>query len=97
MEKDTSFDLSSIDGALQSKHKRLSSVPDIWVCQDSIVFTEIEAIKQFGNVNVFPFGLGGVQGREGGVSLAVVGSRKEIEKVLTIIKKVQGEKPFHEE
>jgi len=43
---------------------------------------------------VFPYGVGGVAGREGGVSLVVAGTKDEVEKALELVKSVQGEKPF---
>ena len=58
------------------------------------VFTEIEAILQFADVKVFPYGVGGISGREGGVSLVISGSETEVNKVLELVKTIQGERPF---
>ena len=96
LEKDTSSDLNLIDANLNKKNERLSSVPKSYVYQDATLFTEIEAIKQFADVKVFPYGLGGVKGREGGLSLVIAGKRTEVEKAISVIKSVQGEHPFHE-
>ena len=96
LEKDSSFNLSDIESKLQEDRAKLSFLPKVYVYGDCILYTEIEAIKQFGNVKVYPNGIGGVSGREGGVSLVVVGRRNEVEKVRMVVRSLQGEKAFHE-
>ena len=94
LEKDTSFDLDEIASTLEGEYEKKSFLPKIHIYKDCILFTEIEAIQQFADVKVFPNGLGGISGREGGASLVVAGRTDELEKVLTIIKTIQGEKSF---
>ena len=59
-----------------------------------MIFTEIEAIQQYANVKVFLYGLGGLSGREGGISFIVVGTKEEIIKVKSFIQTIKGEPPF---
>lgn len=94
LEKETSAHLKDIEVELEKKNEKLSFIPKIYVYKDCSIYTEIEALKQFANVNVFPFGVGGVAGREGGVSLAVAGSQEEVGKVLELVKSIQGEESF---
>ncbi len=96
LEKDGSSDLNAIEADLRKNNERLGFLPKIHVYKDAMVFTEIEALKLLADVKVFPYGVGGVNGREGGISLVVAGSRSEVEKVLQAVKAVRGEKPFHE-
>ena len=58
------------------------------------IFTEIEAVQQFADVEVYPLAAGGICGAEGAVSLAVKGDPVEVEKALTAVKAVQGEPGF---
>lgn len=56
------------------------------------VVTEIQALQQCG-VTAFPIAAGGVNGAEGATVLAVQGKEEDIQKALTLIKSVKGEKP----
>lgn len=94
LEKETSANLKTIEKKLEKKNERLTFLPKIYVYKDYTLYTEVEALKQFANVKVFPFGIGGVAGREGGISLVVAGSQEEVNKVLELVKSIQGEKPF---
>ena len=58
------------------------------------VYTEIEAIKEFADVDVFVTAKGGVDGAEGGVSLLVCGSEQEVGKANEIIRQISGEPAF---
>lgn len=80
--------------ALNAGNERMNFVPKLHLYRNGMIFTEIEAIKQFADVKVFPYGVGGVSGREGGVSLVVAGTKDEVGKALELVKSVQGEKPF---
>ncbi len=94
LEKESSLNLKNIESELVKENEKLSFVPKIHVYESGMIFTEIEAIRQFADVNVFPFGVGGIAGREGGLSLVVAGDRAEVEKVIALVKTVQGELPF---
>lgn len=94
LEKDSSSDLKTIESDLRKNNERISFLPKIHLYKDATIYTEIEALKLFADVKVFPYGLGGVNGREGGISLVLAGNRTEVEKALAVVKSVQGEKPF---
>lgn len=94
LEKETSADLVVYSEALGKNNKKIGFVPKLHVYETGTVFTEIEAIKQIADVNVFPYGVGGVKGREGGVSLVISGSEQNVKKVLDFVKTIQGEDPF---
>ena len=94
LEKETSGDLSEYEKLLQNKVEHLSYVPQVWMHQNAEIFTEIEAIKTFAPVNVAPYAAGGIAGREGGISLAVYGTKENVQKVLDVIATIQGEEPF---
>lgn len=94
LEKETSANLEMYEEALNAGNERMNFVPKLHLYRNGMIFTEIEAIKLFADVKVFPYGVGGVAGREGGVSLVVAGTKDEVEKALELVKSVQGEKPF---
>lgn len=94
LEKETTANLEEVEEALNAGNERLNSVPKLYLFRTGMVFTEIEAIRQFADVKVFPYGVGGVVGREGGVSLVVAGKESEVNKVLELVKTIQGERPF---
>lgn len=94
LEKETTVNLEDLEKALNAGNERLNSVPRLYLFRTGMVFTEIEAIRQFADVKVFPYGVGGVAGREGGVSLVISGKETEVNKVLELVKAVQGERPF---
>lgn len=94
LEKETTANLEELENALNAGNERLNSVPKLYLFRIGMVFTEIEAIRQFADVKVFPYGVGGVAGREGGVSLVVSGKEDEVNKILEIVETVQGECPF---
>lgn len=94
LEKETTANLEELENALNAGNERLNSVPKLYLFRTGMVFTEIEAIRQFADVKVFPYGVGGVAGREGGVSLVISGKESKVNKVLELIKAIQGERPF---
>ncbi len=59
------------------------------------IFTEIEAIKEFANVEVQQIASGGINGAEGAVSLSVRGTQSELMKVREVLERVYGEKDFY--
>lgn len=96
LEKETSADLNEYEKELDKPNKKLNFVPRLHVYDSGTVFTEVEAIGQIADVKVFPYGAGGVKGREGGISLVISGDEQEVNKVLEFVKAIQGEKPFVE-
>jgi hypothetical protein len=94
LEKETSGDLSVFVDLLTNKPEGVSA-PRIWLHpSDAVIYTEIEAIKTVADVNVIPFAIGGIAGREGGVSLAIYGKKDEVQKALDLVASAQGEAPF---
>lgn len=94
LEKETSANLNDYEKALGGNNRKLTFLPRLHVFKGSTIFTEIEALRQFADVKVFPYGAGGVAGREGGISLTVAGSEAEVNKILNLVSTLQGEKPF---
>ena len=95
LEKETYGDLSDYEYILSQNIKKNGSIPLVRLHKNAEIFTEIEAIKLFGKVEVVPFASGGIGGSEGGKSFAIYGTQAEVDKVLNIISQVQGEPPFH--
>ena len=94
LEKETSGDLSVFEDLLTNKPEDISA-PRIWLHpSEAVIYTEIEAIKTVASVNVIPFAIGGIAGREGGISLAIYGKEDEVQKALDLVASVQGEAPF---
>lgn len=94
LEKQVYGDLNEYEKITGAKTEQLTSIPRVWLHKKAEIFTEIEAIKTYASVNVIPFAAGGLAGREGGISLAVYGSKEEVQKTLDLIAAVQGEVPF---
>lgn len=94
LEKQVYGDLNEYEKIAAVKAEQLAYVPRVWVHKNAEIFTEIEAIKTFATVNVIPFAAGGLAGREGGISLAVYGSKEEVQKVLDLVASIQGEGTF---
>ena len=94
LEKETTANLEILENTLNAGNERLNSVPRLYMFRTGTVFTEIEAIRQFADVKVFPYGVGGISGREGGVSLVISGNETEVNKVLELVRTIQGERPF---
>ena len=74
--------------------EKLGSIPKLYLYKTGTIFTEIEAIQQYANVKVFLYGVGGLSGREGGISLVVSGAKEEVTKVKSLIDTIKGEPPF---
>lgn len=94
LEKQVYGDLNEYEKVAAVKAEQLAYVPRIWVHRNAEIFTEIEAIKTFASVNIIPFAVGGLAGREGGISLAVYGSKEEVQKALDAVAAIQGEAEF---
>lgn len=94
LEKEVFGDLTVYEKAFSQEVKQLKYVPKVFVHPNGEIFTEIEALKIFGDVKAIPFAAGGIAGREGGISLAVYGTQEEVQKVLDAVGRIQGEEPF---
>ena len=94
LEKEVYGDVNDYATVMSSDIKKNGSIPRIIVHKNAEIFTEIEAIKLFGNVKVSLFASGGISGSEGGKSFAIYGAPAEVEKVMNIISTIIGEPPF---
>lgn len=94
LEKESSQDIDVLGEYSKIEHENIDrKTPWLWSVKGEL-FTEIEAIKQFANVEVIHLGSGGVGGAEGAVSLLIRGTELELEQALAVIKNVQGELPY---
>jgi hypothetical protein len=94
LEKDGSWDIPLLSDVMEGEtEKFIKKAPRLWELPGEL-FTEIEAIKTFADVEVYQIGSGGIGGAEGGIFLSLIGTKEEVSKALDIIKSVQGEPPF---
>lgn len=96
LEKDCSDDLLEISELLAHNSERRNKATLLWAVESKDIYTEIEAIKEFADVDVRPIAYGGVAGAEGGVSLLLCGSVEEVAKATEVIQSVIGEPTFVE-
>ncbi len=91
LEKDSAEDIDLLAQNIKAKSRLAgNNTPWLWSIKGKI-FTEIEAIKQFANVEVKLIAKGGIAGAEGGISFCVSGEREKIDIVMNLIKNIQGE------
>lgn len=95
LEKLIAGDLSCIASRLNNSIEQLKDTPAMFTISGHIV-TEIEAISQFADVDVYETACGGIGGQEGGRWLAVEGSRNQVLKAMKVVEEVCGEPPFVE-
>ncbi len=95
LEKETTQDLFEIQKLTNGDTQRSKGTVRLNVTQGNI-YTEIEALKEFADVDIHITAKGGVDGAEGGVSLLICGKRAEVEKAENIVKQLQGEPAFVE-
>ncbi len=94
LEKDCSCDIKLLsEKSKDIKSKAKGDSPYIWHLEGEI-FTEIEALKTFADIDILIIGKGGVGGAEGSVSFAISGTKENIDKAMDIVKSVQGEKEY---
>ncbi len=93
LEKQTSQNLAALETKSRADHELNPRVPWLKVLPGEI-FTEIEAIQQFAEVEVYQLASGGISGAEGAVTLAVKGLPEEVEKAMNAIRAVHGESAF---
>ncbi len=94
LEKDCSDDLLEISDMLAHNSERRNKATLLWAVESKDIYTEIEAIKEFADVDVRPIANGGVAGAEGGVSLLLCGSALEVAKATAAAESVLGEGAF---
>lgn len=93
LEKETTQDLFEMQQLVNGSTQRDKGTVLLNATQGNI-YTEIEAIKEFADVDVFVTAKGGIDGAEGGVSLLICGNKQEVDKAKDIVKQVSGESPF---
>lgn len=93
LEKETTQDLFEMQRLVNGSTNREKGTVRLNATQGN-VYTEIEAIREFADVDVFVTAKGGVDGAEGGVSLLLCGEKGEVEKAKEIVKQVIGEPAF---
>ncbi|MFR9602804.1 MAG: hypothetical protein SNG02_02905 [Rikenellaceae bacterium] len=94
LEKDCSGDLFEYSDMLAHNSEKRNKATLLWATNEADIYTEIEAIKEFADVDVFPVAHGGVAGAEGGVSLLLCGSVEEVKKATAAAESVLGEAQF---
>ena len=95
LEKETTQDLFEIQKITNGDIQRGKGTVRLNVTQGNI-YTEIEAMKEFADVDVHVTAKGGVDVAEVGVSLLICGTKAEVEKADNIVKQLQGEPAFIE-
>ncbi len=95
LEKDCSGDLFEYYELLAAADNR-DKATLLSVTDQADVYTEIEAIKEFADVDIYPIASGGVAGAEGGISLMLCGSIAEVQKATAAAESVLGEGEFAE-
>lgn len=94
LEKETSQDIDVLSQITKVPHEAVGGkMPYVWSLKGEL-FTELEAIKQFADVEAIHMASGGIGGAEGAVTICIRGSKEEVEKAVAVVKSVQGEKPF---
>lgn len=93
LEKETTQDLFEMQRMVNGSPNRAKGTVRLNVTQGN-VYTEIEAVREFADIDVFVTAKGGVDGAEGGVSLLLCGSEEEVQKALDVIDRVIGEPEF---
>lgn len=93
LEKETTQDLMELQRLVNGSQHREPGTVRLNATQGN-VYTEIEAIREFADVDVFVTAKGGVDGAEGGVSLLLCGEKAEVKKAEAAVRQVAGEPPF---
>lgn len=93
LEKETTQDLFEMQRLVNESPRRAKGTVRLSATQGN-VYTEIEAVREFADIDVFVTAKGGIDGAEGGVSLLLCGTVEEVEKALGVIEQVIGEPEF---
>lgn len=97
LEKESSQDIDLLGEISRNDKESVGEdMPFIWSLKGEL-FTEIEAVKQFANVEVMHLASGGIGGAEGAVTLVIFGNEEEVKKALDKVESIQGEVEFLEE
>ena len=94
LEKECSGDLNTYKEVVEKAQIKGPGTVRLTLTDGGDLYTEIEALKEFADVDVYPSALGGVAGAEGGVALMICGSTAEVEKAVEAVRSVLGEPPF---
>ena len=94
LEKECSGDLNTYKEVVEKAQKKGPGTVRLTLTDGADLYTEIEALKEFADVDIYPSALGGVAGAEGGVALMICGSTAEVEKAVEAVQSVLGEPPF---
>ena len=94
LEKECSGDLSTYKEVVEKAQTKGPRTVRLTLTDGGDLYTEIEALKEFADVDVYPSALGGVAGAEGGVALMICGNTTEVKKAVEAIQSVLGEPPF---
>lgn len=93
LEKETTQDLFETQRLVNGSGQRDKGTVRLNATEGN-VYTEIEAIKEFADVDVFVTAKGGVDGAEGGVSLLLCGAEEEVKRAMKLVKQISGEPAF---
>ncbi len=94
LEKESSQDINMLGQYSKIPHEESGrKMPYIWSIEGEL-FTELEAIKQFADVDVLHLASGGIGGAEGAVTICIRGNQKEVQKALELIHSIQGEPEY---
>jgi len=94
LEKESSQDIELLSGLSKIPQEQVGKkAPYVWSIEGEL-FTEIEAIKQFANIEAIHMASGGVGGAEGAVTLLLRGNKDEVLKAIKVVEEIQGEEAF---
>lgn len=94
LEKESSQDIDQLGEITRNSKETVGQkMPFIWSLNGEL-FTEIEAIQQFADVEIMHLASGGIGGAEGAVTLVIFGNETEVKKALDVVESVQGETEF---
>ena len=93
LEKCVPFDILELHRRIVRSWSEDSNGSALWPVT-GIIVTEIEALKQFADVDVVQVGAGGVAGAEGSVRLQIEGKKDQIDRIEEVLEGVWGEPAF---
>lgn len=94
LEKDSTADIDTLSAQSKTLAKEADGTsPWLWSIKGEL-FTEIEALKQWAEVNIELLGKGGIGGAEGALTFCVSGDRNEVTKAMQVVKTIQGEDSY---
>lgn len=93
LEKNVPGDLAVAARRMAEEGAHVGEAYGLWVSQGEL-FTEVEAIETLFDLEALPVAAGGIAGAEGSVTLALFGSKLELENALRLVGEIQKEPPF---